>query len=65
VLRRAVLGDARELIAEGRRCSVATVKKHIANILQKTGEESFHVIVERVLRELAGIERLVSERPCS
>ncbi|HEY2517130.1 MAG TPA: hypothetical protein VGI39_39930 [Polyangiaceae bacterium] len=54
VLVRAALGENRDAIANARGCSLLTVKKHGANLLQKTYDDSLHVAVARLLREAAG-----------
>lgn len=54
VLLRAGLGASRDAIAAARGCSRLTVKKHGANLLQKTLDDSLHGAVERLLREAAG-----------
>jgi DNA-binding NarL/FixJ family response regulator len=53
VLRRAALGAGTSAIASGRKTSELTVRKHIVNLLRRTGDRSFHAAVERLLRELA------------
>lgn len=54
VLVRAALGENRDAIANARGCSSLTVKKHGANLLQKTYDDSMHGAVARLLREAAG-----------
>ncbi|HEX8789933.1 MAG TPA: response regulator transcription factor [Polyangiaceae bacterium] len=57
VLRRAALGETRDEIAAARECSVLTVKTHVTNLLQKTGDASLHAAVGRLLRATAGDPR--------
>jgi DNA-binding NarL/FixJ family response regulator len=54
VLVRAAMGESRDAIATARGCSLLTVKKHGANLLRKTLDDSLHGAVERLLREVAG-----------
>lgn len=54
VLRRAVVGETREQMAAARSCSVLTIKTHVTNLLQKTGDASLHHAVARLLRSVAG-----------
>lgn len=56
VLRRAALGETREQIAEGRNCSLLTVKAQVAGILHKTGDATLSAAVGRLLRVVAGDE---------
>jgi DNA-binding NarL/FixJ family response regulator len=51
ILLLAVEGHDREAISAIRGGSALTLKTHIHNLLQKTGDESLSVAVERVLRE--------------
>jgi DNA-binding NarL/FixJ family response regulator len=51
ILRRAVLGETIEAIARARRSSYSTVKKQVANLRQKTGDEALCDLVGRVLRD--------------
>jgi DNA-binding NarL/FixJ family response regulator len=51
ILRRAALGENRHTIAAFRSSSPNTVKRQIADLLQKTGDESLHSAIERVTRE--------------
>jgi len=53
LLSRVAKGEAREDIAIARGCCPATIKKHAANLLQKTGDPSLHAAVARLLREVA------------
>jgi two-component system response regulator DevR len=57
VLRRAASGETRQAIASARSCSLLTIKAHVANLLQKTGDDSLHVAVGRLLRSVAGDEK--------
>ncbi len=52
VLRRAALGAGTSAIASGRQSSELTVKKHVVNLLRRTGDRSLHAAVERLLREM-------------
>jgi two-component system response regulator DevR len=54
VLLRAAMGGCRESIAEERGGSPHTVRTHVTNLLQKTGDRCLHNAVARVLREIAG-----------
>jgi DNA-binding CsgD family transcriptional regulator len=54
VLHRAAAGETRETIAAARQSSVLTIKAQVKNLLRKTGDDSLHVAVERLLRTLAG-----------
>lgn len=53
VLRRAAHGESRDAIASARGSTVATVKRQICDLLQKTGHESLHSAVEQLIREAA------------
>jgi DNA-binding NarL/FixJ family response regulator len=57
VLRRAARGETREDIAADRSCSLLTIKTHVTNLLQKTGDASLHSSVGRLLRSMAGDPR--------
>jgi DNA-binding NarL/FixJ family response regulator len=57
VVRRAAQGETREEIAAARNCSVLTIKTHVTNLLQKTGDGSLHAAVGRLLRSMAGDPR--------
>jgi DNA-binding NtrC family response regulator len=52
ILCRAALGESRETIAAFRSSSPLTVKRQVADLLQKTGDESLHAAIERLTREL-------------
>lgn len=54
ILRLAALGDDRAKIARIRGASPMTVKTQIRAMLKKMKVESFHVAVERLLREAMG-----------
>jgi DNA-binding NarL/FixJ family response regulator len=54
ILVRAACGASREDIAAARDSSALTVKKHVANLLQKTGDETLLAAVARLLREASG-----------
>jgi DNA-binding NarL/FixJ family response regulator len=51
ILRLSAEGHDRDTIARARGCSELTVKKHISNLLQKTGDSSVRHTVKRLLRE--------------
>jgi DNA-binding NarL/FixJ family response regulator len=53
ILRRAALGEDRHTIAACRGSSPLTIKRQVADMLPKTGDESLHAAVERLLREAA------------
>ena len=53
VLLRAALGADRDTIAEERQSSPLTIKKHVANLLKHTRDESLRAAVERLLRAAA------------
>jgi DNA-binding NarL/FixJ family response regulator len=55
VLLRAAAGESRAQIASARGSSELTIKKHVANLLRRTQDESLQVAVARLLRELAGV----------
>jgi len=55
ILLRSALGASRRAIADVRATSVLTVKKQVATMLQKTGEDSLHTAVAVLLREVAGV----------
>ncbi len=59
VLSRSALGEDRELIAEKRASSQATVKAHIANLLKKTRDPSLHRAVQRLLRAALNMQSIV------
>jgi DNA-binding NarL/FixJ family response regulator len=50
ILQRAVSGASRDEITETRGTKQSTVKKHISNLLRKTGDPSLVIAVHRVLR---------------
>lgn len=50
ILQRAVSGASRDEITETRGTAESTVKKHISNLLRKTGDPSLVIAVHRVLR---------------
>lgn len=52
VLARSVAGEDRAEIAAARGIVEVTVKKHVANLLQLTGDESLQAAVARFLREI-------------
>jgi two-component system response regulator DevR len=54
VLQRAAAGETRDAIAEARGCALPTVKTHVANLLEKTGDDSLLGAVARLLRTLGG-----------
>ncbi len=54
ILLRAVHGERRGVIAHERDTAEITVKAQIRTLLKKTGDDSLHTAVERVLREAAG-----------
>jgi len=56
VVERAAWGAAPDVIAWERGACILTVRKQIASILVKTGEESFSLLVHRLLREAMGLE---------
>jgi DNA-binding NarL/FixJ family response regulator len=59
VLRRAALGEDRKMIAASRSSSEQTIKKHVTNLLRRTGDASLHAAVERLLRETRGISQSI------
>jgi DNA-binding NarL/FixJ family response regulator len=54
ILALAAEGQDRHAIATARNCSPLTIQKHVSNLLRKTADESFHDVIERLLREAAG-----------
>jgi PAS domain S-box-containing protein len=52
ILRNSVRGQSRSAIAERLRVAPATVKKHVHNLVQKTGDASLSAAVQRALREV-------------
>ncbi len=53
VLCRAARGENRDTIAAFRSSSPNTVKRQIFDLLQKTGDETLHAAIERLMREAA------------
>lgn len=51
ILHRGAEGHSRDDIAAARRCSELTIQKHVSNLLQKTGDDSFHEAIGRLLRD--------------
>jgi DNA-binding NarL/FixJ family response regulator len=51
VLRNAAHGRSRTEIRASLRVAASTVKKHVHNLVQKTGDASLNVAVQRLLRE--------------
>jgi len=55
LLGRTALGESRRTIAAARDTSPETIKKQIANLLGKTGDDSLHAAAERLLRDVARV----------
>jgi DNA-binding NarL/FixJ family response regulator len=55
ILCRAAMGENRDTIAACRSSSTLTVKRQIADLLRKTGDESLHAAIERLVREVVDI----------
>jgi DNA-binding CsgD family transcriptional regulator len=55
LLGRTALGESRRTIAEARDTSPETVKKQIAHLIGKTGDDSLHSAAERLLRDVARV----------
>lgn len=55
VLRNALRGRSRDAITALLRVAPSTVKKHAHNLIQKTGDPSLNVAVQRALREAIGL----------
>jgi DNA-binding NarL/FixJ family response regulator len=55
LLGRTALGESRRAIAAARDTSAETIKKQIAHLLGKTGDDSLHAAAERLLRDVAGV----------
>jgi DNA-binding NarL/FixJ family response regulator len=53
VVRRSAHGESRDAIASARGAMLATVKRQIWTLMQKTADESLHSAVERLIREIA------------
>jgi DNA-binding NarL/FixJ family response regulator len=52
VLLQAALGESKEAIAASHASRMNTVKKHVSNILRKTGDDTLQQAVNRLLRSV-------------